>query len=209
MKRFIIEDLSEVAAAMYDEIVNRTRQHVVFIGYYDEAIAVMKELMVYDGVYPYNIDIQEESWSGYEKEYYVELDDNLDLWVSPAWYAEKEFYLMVDTDIAFITGDCNSMILKTIRTDSAVEVVYADEIEEDCCGNCSGTCDGNCKCHEEPNDHAIVTHVAVSEDGRIHGFEKSWTHNENGMHYVSSYTHYSNDENFIKELMENFNIKIK
>lgn len=211
MKRFIIEDLSEVAEAMYDEIVNKGKEDVMFVGYYEDAMEVIKELLMYEDVIPFSIELHPYFIKGYEKEYYVSLDEDLELWCEPAWYEEKEFYLMSDKDITFITSDSNSAILKTIFTNEAVEVSFdndEDDYCEECCGEC--ICHGGCnEEHELPGDKSVTTRVAVDEDGRIHGFEKTWITNEDGMHYYSRHECYSDNEELLHKLMENFDIKIK
>jgi hypothetical protein len=209
MKKFIIEDLFDVAEAMYDEIVENKKEEVMFVGHYEDAIEVVKELLMYEDVVPFSIELQPDFIAGYTKEYYVSLNEDLELWCEPAWYEEKEFYLMTDTDVAFIADDCNSSILKTIFTNETVEVSFN---EDECCDDCCGECICHCGCNEEhelQSDNSVTTRVAVDEDGNIRGFEKTWTTEEDGLYYYSQYKHYSNNEELLHKLMENFNIKIK
>lgn len=209
MKRFIVEDLSEVAEAMYDEIVDNRKEEVLFVGFYDDAIEVVKELLMYEDVIPYSLEIHPEEIDGYTKEYYVSLNNDFEVWCEPAWYDKKEFYLMTDTDITFIADDCNSAIIKTICTDEAVEVSFNDdEYCNDCCGEC--VCHGGCNEEDESSDdNSVTTRVAVGKDGRIHGFEKTWVTNKDGMHYYSRYEHYSDNEELLHKLMDDFDIKTK
>lgn len=210
MKRFIVNDLFDVAEAMYSEIVNKGKDDVLFVGFYEDAIEVVKELLMYEDVIPYSLEIHPVEIDGYTKEYYVSLNDDLEVWCEPAWYEEKEFYLMTDTDITFIADDCNSAIIKTIYTDEAIEVSFDDD--EECCDDCCGECICQSGCNEEHElscDNSVTTRVAVDEDGNIRGFEKTWISDKDGMHYFSKYEHYSNDEELLHHLMENFDVKNK
>lgn len=203
MKKFIIDDLLEVAEAMYDEIVDNKKNDVLFVGFYDEAIAVIKELMMYEEVIPHSLEIHPEEWDLYSKEYYVALDDNMELWCLPAMYEDR--YLMHDVDITFIMGECSSTILKTIRTDETVEVSLEEEDADVCYGECC--C---CKCNDKDNsEHSVNTRVAVDDKGVIRGFKKEWISTEDGIHYYSSYSHYSNDQDIIEKLMKTFNVEWK
>ena len=212
MERFIIDDLSEVAEAMYDEIVNDDKkEEILFVGFYDDAINVIKELIMFDGVMPYSFEIHPEELDGYDKEFYVTLDENLGLWCEPAIPNGK--YLYSVTDVLFIMNDCNSSILKEIDAKEEVEVTFDYYDEDDEYPEC-GECCGECCCHcedddlEESEDRTVTTRVAVDKDGNIRGFEKTWHTHEGGMRYFSSYSHYGNDQDMIKHLMENFDVKM-
>ena len=217
MKKFVIDDLYEVAEAMYDEIVNNNRNEVMFVGFYDDAIMVIKELMMFEDVFPYSIEIEPEEMDWYDKEYYVTLDDNFELWVQPAYLIKEDgsVYYQSETDVLFIADDCNSAILNRIESEEVIEVTYEldeedyedyeDETEcNDCCGECCCHNDNN----KELSDNSVKTRVAVDNSGRIYGFEKTWTTSKDGMNYVSSYSHYSNDQDLLRHLMNNFDIKM-
>ena len=214
MKRFIIEDLFEIAEAMYNEIENNNKEEAMFVGKYDEAVSVVKELIMLDYVIPYSVDIHPEELDGYDKEYYVTLDENLELWCEPAF--PNDAYLYSATNILFVMNDCNSSILNKIDYDESVEVTFG--YEEDYLYPECGECCGECGCHEcnsedneeleTPEENTITTRVAVDKDGNIRGFEKTWRTHEGGMKYFSSYSHYSNNQDMIKLLMENFDVKM-
>ena len=207
MKKFVINEYSSIAEAMFDEIVNKEKEEIAFVGFYEDAIEVIKELLMYEETMPCSIELHPEYIEGYDKEYYVFLNDELEVWCQPAWYEKGKFYLMTDVDITFIMGDCNSAILKTIRTDESVEVSFelSDEDCEGCCGEC---CCGS-TCHEESSeisDSEITTRILVDEDGKLRGFSKTWESEEDGMRLHTYYEHYSNSEELLKRLIKEFNI---
>lgn len=208
MKKFIINDYLNIADAMFNEIVNQGKEEAAFVGFYEDAIEVVKGLLMQDETIPCSIELHPEFISGYDKEYYVFLNDELEVWCQPAWYEAGKFYLMTDVDITFIMGDCNSAILKTIRTEETVEVTFEVDVEgcEECCGEC---CCGN-TCNEEETheitDGESVTRILVDKDGKLRGFSKTWESEEGGVHRHTSYEHYSNSEELLKRLIKEFNI---
>lgn len=208
MNRFLIEDLGEVACAMYDSIVDDCIDDVTFVGCYDDAVAIIKELLMFDEILPYQINLEPEDWDGYDKEYYISLDDDMNIWCEKAYSFDHGRYLYTDTRRLFIADDCNSAILKEIGCDedSMYEVSYdlGDE-ESECDGNCACCqCDEN---NDSKDNHEEITRVAVDDNGKLRGFEKSWETHEDGLHYHSTYSFFSNNEDMLKNMLDNFSIK--
>lgn len=206
MKRILIEDLGEVACHMYDSIVDDRLNDVTFVGHYEDAICLVKELLMFDDITPYNIELKPFESDWYDKEYYITLDKELDIWCCKAYNSEHDCYLYAETGRLFIADNCNSAILNEIGCDEddIYEVGYnLDDEESECEGNCA--C---CNCNDDNDDnHKIITRVAVDDNGLIKGFEKTWESKEGNMTYYSTYTHYSNNTELLKQLMENFDIK--
>ena len=206
MKKFLINNLSDLAYAMYENIVEDVCKNVMFVGFYEDASAIIKELLIYDEIIPYNISIEPIESDNYDKEYYIALDNNFNIWCCKAYDVEDKCYLWDMTDCLFIADDCCSAILKEIGCDkdNMYEVSYDLEDEEcECDGNCA--C---CNCNDGKDDnHEVITRVAVDDAGKLRGFEKSWSTKEGNMTYHSTYTHYSNNTELLKQLMENFDIK--
>lgn len=204
MKRFLIDDLSEIAYMMYNAIIEDDFEDVMFVGMYDDAIAVLKTLSQFDETNLYYIDIAPEGFNKYNKEYFITLKDNMDIWCEKGYDIDNNCYLIDSTECLFIADDCNSTILKTIECDknNIYEVGY--NLEEECEGNCE-----ECHCDEEMNDnrHEAITRVATDEDGKLRGFEKSWETHEDGLHYHSTYSFYSSNEDMLKDMLSNFNIE--
>ena len=205
MKRFLIEDLGEVACAMYDAIVDDGLNDVTFVGRYDDVTEIIKELLMFDDVFPYRLEIEPEGLYSYDKEYYVSLDSDLNIWCNKAYDFENKCYLYDETRRLFVADDCNSIMLKEIACDedNIYEVSYDLEEESECDGNCE--C---CSCNDgNDNNHEVITRVTTDENGKLRGFEKSWETNEDGLHYHSTYSFYSSNEDMLKTMLENFSIK--
>lgn len=209
MDRILIENMSDVAEIMRGKILD-DYEDVEFIGKYEDCSWLIKELLSLFDASAYQIFIQPPDWDGYDKEYLVTLDEDMNVWCEKAYQEEYERYLHMYADCAFVADDCNSALLKNVECDEIYEVSYDldDEfVDEGCDGDCEHCGLREAESDNNNDDHYEVTRVAVDDEGIIRGFEKSWTTHEGDMTYRSTYTHYSNDEGLIKRLMENFDIK--
>ena len=199
MKRFLIDSLEDVASAMYENIVSIGHHDVMFVGKYEDAIVVIKELLMYDEVFPHYIKITSEFWDGYDKEYYVTLDEDMNVWCEKAYDSEYSRYIYEETECLFIADDCSSAILSKIDCDENTIYEVSYDLDDECDCNC-----GCCNCND---NHEVITRVATDEDGKLRGFEKSWKTHEDGLHYHSTYSFYSSDEKMLKNMLDNFSVK--
>jgi len=60
--------------------------------YFDDAVAVMRELLQYNTILVGSIDIAPEKDNWYNKEYYISLDENMMLDVEPAYQERNEWH---------------------------------------------------------------------------------------------------------------------
>ena len=198
MKRFKIENLSEVADAMYSDIVDNDLNEVEFIGFYEDVSTVLKNLLIFDETIPCFIKMVDPEYDDYEKEYSIILDSDMNIW------CEKEYkddnYLFVTSEKVYVADDCNPELLDSIdmNVDEVYEVTYdlesekETETERDC---------------PKKDSHEIVTRVARDKNGKVQGFEKSWDSFEDGMYYRTTYSFFSSNQNMLKNMLENFSIK--
>lgn len=200
MDRIIIEDIYDVAEMMYNNATDGNE--TTFIGLYDDVAELLRVLPICcdDCIDFIRIDLEPVELDGYEKEYYVSLNEDMELWCCKAYDYERECYLFDETDIVLIADDCNSKIIERVDYNKIFEIGY--EVDEP---ECNGDCEN---CHVGESDrHEVVTRVATDDTGKLRGFEKSWETKEDGMTYHSTYSFYSSDEKLIKDILENFNIK--
>lgn len=226
MKKISVNDYYDIAEYMYIKN-NNGNNDVMFVGLYEDAAGVLKELLCFEDTVAYNIELEPESIDYYDLEFYVSLDEDLNVWCDKAYSRENKIYLYTESDCVLIADDCNYDVLDRIGCDEVYEVSYnfEDEDFEDVDYKSEDPCDGNCKCcgldcRPEPDqvmnsekesnlDSSTTTsRVTVDEKGNIRGFEKTWSTKSENMTYYSTYSHYSNDQKMIKKLMESFDIKI-
>ena len=200
MERVIIEDIFDVAEIMHDNAADG--HETTFIGLYDDVSELLKSLPICcdDGVDFVRIDLEPVELDGYDKEYYVSINEDMELWCCKAYDYNNECYLFDETDIVLIADDSNSKIIEYVDYNEIIEVGY--EIDEP---ECNGDCE-NCNIGNE-NGHEVITRVATDEDGKLRGFEKSWETKEDGLTYHSTYSFYSNNQEMLKSMLENFKIK--
>ena len=194
MERIIIEDIFEVAELMYDTASDG--KDTTFVGLYEDVVELIKDLAIFDDVFIERIDVEPDFLRGYEKEFYVELDTEMRLWVEKAYNLDNEVYMYNETEILFVADDCNSKILDRVDYQDAYEISYG--VDE---------CTGNCECCDCNDSHEVVTRVATDDDGKLRGFEKSWNTFEDGLHYQSTYSFFSSNEDMLKNMLNNFDIK--
>ena len=204
MKKFIINDLSEVAESMYFDITEDNYSDVMFAGYYEDAIVVLKHLLMFDNTVPCHIDIADDG-DFYDKEYFVTLNSDMGVWCTRAYDNHIcSCYLPTETECLYIADDCNSVLLKYINCskDEMYEVSY--NLDDEC--ECGNNCDCSCTSTEK-DSHEVVTRVATDGNGKIKGFEKSWETFEDGLYYRTTYSFYSSNEDMLNNILDNFDIK--
>lgn len=210
MKRIVFEDVHELSVEMLHDALNFS-DCVSAVCHYDIATALLSEL-IQSEVQIGQIDLTNE-WTGYDKEYFVYIVDGC-VSCEPAFRSVNDGghdkYLEMAADIMYVHQDCNSKILKYIDCDKIFEfaVEELDGIDEDemCCSGCA-----DC----EDTDDEITTHhsnsVTVSRDkfGTPTGFTKSWFRdNGDGVSQYSSYSYYCNNEDMLRSLAKDLNIKL-
>ena len=138
------EDLAEYMVFRASE-----GQYTVAALFYEDAMGLMRELMLYDDVTFESIEISPPEYDGYEKEYYVSLADDFIAGVEKAY--EDGRYLSTEADLTMIDADANSKILSALDTAKCRELDFDDtdfdstdydEYEDDNC-DCE-----HCECVE-------------------------------------------------------------
>ena len=196
MKRFKIDGLYEVADAMYSDIVDNGFDEVGFVGYYDDVSIVLKNLLTFDETAPCFINMVDPEYDDYEKEYSIILDSGMNIWCEKAYMDDE--YLILASEKVYIADDCNPKILENIETceNQIYKVTYGlkseKETEKPCPGNRS---------------HGVLTRVATDESGKLRGFEKSWETHEDGFNYKTLYSFFSSNEEMLKNMLANFDVK--
>lgn len=196
MERLKIEDIFDLASLMYVQACEG--DEVEFVGKYDDVQELIGTLSLMEDVVFDRIELEPIELNGYDREYYVDLDTDLHVWIEKAYSCDHEAYLISETDVLYIADDCNSKILDRIDYEHAVEVTYEDDEPE---------CDCE-RCHlGETDKHEVITRVATDDTGKLRGFEKSWSTNEDGLHYHTTYSFFSDNEKMLKDMLDNFKIK--
>lgn len=122
---------------------------VSFITKYDNAVIVLKELFKYEEVTPFLIDISDESFDGYNKEFIISVNNDGDVFCEKFYCKDK--YLAPDDGLTFVFKDCTDECISHLYKHQDcifIDVDFEDETES--CGCCKwgddvsfvASCDG-------------------------------------------------------------------
>lgn len=196
MKRFVFDDISELAGKMIEHCDDNDECFSVNAVCHFELAAELTEELIKQGCKIYWIDIHDINCFGYSYEFIVNLIDNHIL-VEPAYKYNmdkdrEDGYVMLGGDVVYIHEDCNSKLLKFIDTHD----VYEFGIEST---------------YEDCNDNTITCHrseyetIFKDKHGIPSGFTKTWsTTDESGISSTSTYSFFSDDLEGLKTVAKEF-----
>ena len=143
MERRKFNDYAELSNHMY-RLASEESQVVTAVLLCDEAVNLIKWLMLYDDVTVGSINIEKEDYHGYDKEFYITLDTDLILDVVPAYQPPTdktvEGYTTPESDIMLYGGDTSSKLATQNTYGNKYEIIiedYNDDECGDCCEDCS------------------------------------------------------------------------
>lgn len=174
MKKVYFEDLAQIASVMIDKA--RSGKSISAVLFYDEATELTQQLLRDDDVAIHLLNLSPVDWGGYNKEYYVTLNDDLTLFVEPAFC---ETYYVTMSDIMLFDGDASSMIYHCNSDDTTefIEICYNEcedddydfygeedyvDDEEFICPKCQGCCE-KCEDDDDVTFRVTVAKPYVSE----------------------------------------------
>ena len=149
MERRKFDDFAEFGNHMY-ELASEESQVVTAVLLCEDAIKLIRWLMLYDDVTVGSINIENENYHEYDKEFYITLDTDLVLDVIPAYQSNENKYLVAETDVVFYSGNVSSKLVVQNTYRNKYELII-ENYEEDECGDCCGDC-SSC-----PNRNASAT----------------------------------------------------
>lgn len=126
MSKKFFSNYKALSDYMHSKVLDGTS--IVATLFLNDTISLMKELLTYDDVEIGSIDVAQEEYSGYLKEYYIILTRDMILDITPAH--NGNIYLEVDPDMMLIHGDASSSIIKTMRNDKWSEIYIGSEDNE-------------------------------------------------------------------------------
>lgn len=143
MRRKIFDSYEELSDYMVDMAQNGL--YTVAVLFYEDAIKLLRELMLYTEVDVESLEIMPPEHEGYEKEYYISIADDMIVSVEPAYVGDK--YLDAEADLTLIDGEASSTILKHIPDNKCREIYIFEDLDdrdkddsydydEDCCNDC-------------------------------------------------------------------------
>lgn len=156
------------------------------------------------------ICLEDPEISGYDKEFVLCLTSD-GVSVEKIWHEDNKYfsagYSLSMGDVAFVHGECNSKILKSIESDIIFELRITADQDEDC--NSSDTDDNAEEDFDEVNYKSESTYISRTKDGTPEGFTKTQTIIENGFTRTITFSYYSDDIDYLKDKAEYWDIELQ
>lgn len=125
MKMMHFDNVADLAEYMINRVEDK--EYIVAALFFDNAVELMRSLLLYDEVRIGTIDIADFEYDGYTDEYYVSLMDDYTLCVERALSDEK--YLRTDSALLLLDGDVKYAIVEANDESDCIEIVIG---EDDC-----------------------------------------------------------------------------
>lgn len=127
MKRIAFAQIGDLAEYMINRVDDK--EYIVATLFFDDAVELMRSLLLYDEVRVGTIEISDIEYDGYTGEYYVSLMDDYTLCVERALSDDK--YLKTDAALLLLDGDVKYAIVEANDASECVEIAIGDDDCED------------------------------------------------------------------------------
>ena len=128
MERLYFENYETLSEYMLE--MAESGEHIVAALFYADALKLLRELMIFEEVEPIGIEIEPEDYSGYDREYYVSVNEDLQIDIEKAYRNDR--YLFTDPDILLAYGEVHSALLKDIPDRQCKEIYVGEPYVENC-----------------------------------------------------------------------------
>lgn len=195
------EDFTAMVADKFEEIKEVDEYaDLSIIANYEDTRELIRELVMF-GFLPTDL-VLHDRLNGYKGEYIITLvningDD--ELWCEPM--KKETGYVDNCSVVTFILDDCSSKVISYCDSEEMYEIAigYREDDKED----------GECDCKEcLDTNESETTYVSRDKNGTPLGFSKTWSTEEDGIHCYSSYSHYSNNLDKLKEIASDFGVRL-
>lgn len=199
------EDFSEMVADKFEEIKEIDEYaDLSIIANYEDTRELIRELVILDFL-PTDLILHDRA-NGYKGEYIITLvnikgDD--ELWCEPM--KKETGYVDNCSVVTFVLDDCSSKVISYCDSEEMYEVAIGCKEDDE---ECECDCD-ECSCGSSlDTNNSESTYVSRDKDGTPLGFSKTWSTNEGGIRCYSSYSHYSNNLDILKEIASDFGVRL-
>lgn len=123
MEHIAFAQIGDLAEYMINRVEDK--EYIVAALFFDNAVELMRSLLLYDEVRIGTIEISDIEYDGYTGEYYVSLMDDYTLCVERALSDNK--YLRTDAALLLLDGDVKYAIVEANDASECVEIVIGDD----------------------------------------------------------------------------------
>lgn len=194
MKNLHFENYSEFACEIMDrsDSIMDGFENVSVIVKYDGAKEIIKELLRFDYDIA-SIDLHREQFEEYYDEYILDIIGN-EIWCEK--FKRDDKYITAEATVIYVLDNCSSKVIPHCHSNLVYEVGISENDTE---GYSDLTNDTN---------NSESTYISRDKDGTPLGFSKTWTTTEGGITCYSSYSHYSDNIDTLKEIAKDFDVKL-
>ena len=153
MERIAFAQIADLSEYMINRVEDK--EYIVAALFFDDAVELMKNLLLYEEVQVGSIDIADFEYDGYTGEYYVSLLGDYTLCVERALSSEK--YLKTDAALILLDGDVKQAIVEANDESECIEISIGEDEYIEC--NCN-----NCYAQEMTSDNIEITLELSFED---------------------------------------------
>lgn len=170
---------------------------ISIIAHYEVMIELLNSFVKNTDFRLVNIEIGEPSLEGYCKEWVLNIDPDGGIWCEKVYREGYGGYLYCEEDVVFVHEDVDGNFIKKNANENIVLFSIDDEENED------DECDDlNC----EGCSNSI--YVTKDDAGTPIGFTKSKVFSHDGYTEQYSFSHYSDDIDFLRKVADVFGVKI-
>ena len=170
---------------------------ISIIAHYDVMIELLNSFVENTDFRLVNIEIGEPSLEGYCKEWVLNIDHDGGIWCEKVYREGYGGYLYCEEDVVFVYEDVDGNFIKKNADENIILFSIDDEENED------DECDDlNC----EGCSNSI--YVAKDDAGTPIGFTKSKVFSHDGYIEQYSFSHYSDNLDFLRKVADVFGVKL-
>lgn len=192
MERLEFDNYEEFACDItdsFDDIDNEFGD-VSIIAKYNEATEIIRELLCI-GYNVASVELHMEKFENYYDEYIIGLNHD-GVWCEK--FKRDNGYFTDESNVIYIMDNCSSAVISYCKSRNLYEVSV-------------GECDDETDVSNDTQD-SESTYVSRAKDGTPEGFSKSWVTVKDGVTCYSSYSHYSDNVDMLKEIAKDFGVKL-
>lgn len=136
-------------------------------------------------------------------EYMITIDGNGDMVVMPVEDLSDKYFKAIEKAYISMDGDVEQVVIDNCLDRNVEVILFGYEEDDDKLYECK------CGCTDMDENESESTYISKNAEGVPVGFSKTWSTMKDGFHCYSSYSHYSNNLEMLKDIASGFGIKLK
>ena len=189
MERLQLKDYEEFACNIYDTFNSLTSEYgdISIIAKYNEAKEIIRELL-FIGYDIASIELHIEEYENYYDEYIIGLNND-GIWTEK--FKRDTGYFTDESDVIYVMDNCASNVIPYCKGSKLYEVSI--DINDE-------------TLPDADTQNSESTYISRAKDGTPEGFSKSWVTVKDGKTCYSSYCHYSDNLDMLREIASDFGV---